>query len=510
MLEGQQQTIDGIIKRCYNKGKINGLASAGGIAFSVSYGGTIEESYNIGNILVENTNSRSGGIAGAVLGDGVDELGIIRNCYNLGKINGVKDSGGIVGILGNQYIIIENCYNIGVIIDRDLEINDCGGIIGKNENVGLVRNCYYLEGVASGAIHGVDDLINNVESKTLNYMSSIDIINTLNEGNNKWKFLEEHEYIYPILDWQNDIILPIKLLKDEYNNYNINTKEDLILLAEQVNNGDSLKDSIIYLNGNIKLECNLEKQWEPIGENKFYPFEGIFEGSNYSIEGIYIQRVQGTYSQNKQDYKGLFGINKGEIKNLNVSGTIIGIGNCYGGIAGSNEGIIKNCIVQNATILSKSYAGGIAGSNEGEIIESINMSNINIFSEGTYSNCVGGITGINKGLIDKCINRAEITSSYNHAGGIAGSNNNQGIIRNSLNKGEIFSTYNYAGGITGWNDGGIENCYNTGVVEVGNFGSGGIAGYIQGSIYNSYNIGEIKGVYPGGTVGGTNRTIYNQ
>ncbi len=126
-------------------------------------------------------------------------------------------------------------------------------------------------------------------------------------------------------------------------------------------------------------------------------FSGVFDGNYCTISGL----KRGTYGDPKTDkYLGLFGVVKGEIKNLildapNVYGTA-NIGDvddngvlkvCAGALVGKNEGTVSNCIVKNPTTilryehdkinddkLSKNstsgvvlYAGGLVGENEGVV-----------------------------------------------------------------------------------------------------------------------------------------------
>lgn len=126
-------------------------------------------------------------------------------------------------------------------------------------------------------------------------------------------------------------------------------------------------------------------------------FSGVFDGNYCTISGL----KRGTYENPETDkYLGLFGVVKGEIKNLildapNAYGTA-NIGDvddngvlkvCAGALVGKNEGTVSNCIVKNPTTilryehdkinddkLSKNstsgvvlYAGGLVGENEGVV-----------------------------------------------------------------------------------------------------------------------------------------------
>ena len=113
----------------------------------------------------------------------------------------------------------------------------------------------------------------------------------------------------------------------------------------------------------------------------------------------------------------------------------------------------------------------------------------------------GGIAGINAGIITMCKNEAYILSDDRYVGGIAGEST--GSIINCYNSGKIETTYErsngYIGGITGesGNESTISNCYNVGLLIVGERGNcGAIVGWYMGreisSCYyltDSYSIG---------------------
>lgn len=143
-------------------------------------------------------------------------------------------------------------------------------------------------------------------------------------------------------------------------------------------------------------DITIEDELKVIGTES-NQFSGVFDGNYCTISGL----KRGTYGDPKTDkYLGLFGVVKGEIKNLildapNVYGTA-NIGDvddngvlkvCAGALVGKNEGTVSNCIVKNPTTilryehdkinddkLSKNstsgvvlYAGGLVGENKGVV-----------------------------------------------------------------------------------------------------------------------------------------------
>ena len=138
--------------------------------------------------------------------------------------------------------------------------------------------------------------------------------------------------------------------------YTIDTVEDLIKFASEVNGGNSFAGQTVYLMESLDLEGSEDNQWTPIGtgSNKF---EGTFEGNGYTISGIYIKK-------DNYDDVAFFGENSGTIKNLGVYGEITGK-HFLAGLCAENNGTIEKCFSE-VTLTGKSInIGGIAAWNGG-------------------------------------------------------------------------------------------------------------------------------------------------
>ncbi|WP_050699396.1 TasA family protein [Anaeromassilibacillus senegalensis] len=240
----------------------------------------------------------------------------------------------------------------------------------------------------------------------------------------------------------------------------------------------------------MENDITLARGWEVLGlgSNTDTSFTGTFDGAGYTISGLHSV---------KNDYNniGLFALNNGTIKNLNLSVNQMEGSQYVGTVAGQNEasGVISNVHVTG------NYVGAL--------------------SKGSDGGFAGGIVGVNRGVMEDCssnIKGSGVTRgvvAYNYAGGIAGGN--YGTIRtsyalgginsgyvNDINAGNV-STY-YAGGLVGGNTGTIENCYaNVGDYIAGVQNVGGFAGLngSTGQIRNCYVIPNDK-VY-GGTYNST-------
>ncbi|MBQ8229292.1 MAG: hypothetical protein IJZ32_01195 [Clostridia bacterium] len=143
-----------LVKNLKNYGAVTGIKSyvggiVGGNAFSAKYEGCV----NYGEVKAQN---RVGGIAGSVAN------AEFRGCSNEGKVHATETAGGVIGYQSGGRIV--QCSNQGEVSTRD---NDCGGIIGKQEdgkeilactNTGAVSGKDYVGGIA-GTLKGANMLV---------------------------------------------------------------------------------------------------------------------------------------------------------------------------------------------------------------------------------------------------------------------------------------------------------------------------------------------------------------
>jgi len=270
-------------------------------------------------------------------------------------------------------------------------------------------------------------------------------------------------------------------------------------------------------------------------------FFGTFDGNGHIIKNMTVN-----LTREGVPYAGLFGRNKGNIRNIGIVYSSISIGpefawhSFVGGIVGDClSGDISNCYngvgiisVRKNSYEGHSYVGGIAGTVGigNDVIDIKNCYNTcDIFYSNTNSDNysvsrVGGIAGTIAGTISDCYNTGYIYSSnsdYNrisYVGGITGECNyyngfdGGGSISDCYNTGSIISSGD-AGGIIGVSThNSISNCYNTGSVSA-NFNAGGIAGINSSSINyakvsNCYNAGTISSSFNAGGIVGDNTCYY--
>jgi len=234
---------------------------------------------------------------------------------------------------------------------------------------------------------------------------------------------------------------------------------------------ESLDANYILINN---IGCNDSINWEsgkgfnPIG-NSTDQFTGNFDGKNYTIENLYINR---------------FGESEvGFISYVGYGGNVTQIG------------------LLNISIKNPSYnVGGLAAVNNGSITYS--------YTTGEFIDCPdgsGGLVADNYGLINNSFSSVFMKCTFN-ADGVGGlvSSNFEGIISNSYATGNIFGDSG-VGGLVGSSAGGIiSDCYAIGNVtsDSRNFG-GFIGSVVQTDISNCFSTGNVTEVVgPNSNFGG--------
>ena len=306
------------------------------------------------------------------------------------------------------------------------------------------------------------------------------------------------------------------------------TDADAILTADiDLNPGFTFKEDGSY-SGPDGEEPH---QWTPIG-NSSQQYSGTFDGANYTISGLYINRSDN--DQGLFGYLSIDGDNTGTVQNLSVSGSVSGI-NFVGGIAGQNGGRITDCAFSGSVSgvgpvggvvgwnggsvedcdftgsVSGNYVGGVVGQNSsGDSSGDSSASVTNCYNTGEVSGGedVGGVVGNNSfnATVTNCYNTGKVSGpdsgSDNNVGGVVGDNNS--TVKNCYNTGAVTGN-SYVGGVVGDNSGSVTNCYNTdsGTVTGSDGRVGGVVGYNSSStVENCYNIGEVSGLDSGNYVGG--------
>lgn len=271
--------------------------------------------------------------------------------------------------------------------------------------------------------------------------------------------------------------------QDSDGTYIIKTGAELYWFSNKVKSSTSANKTT-DINGKLAADIDLAGyKWTPIGASTSNVYEGCFDGAGYTIKNLYIEDVS---------YAGLFGVTKGQITGINVTGKIVSSKNNLGAIAGyiqtgttSRNAMISDCVSYvdiTSTAASGSNVGGIAGYTFASTAIQTTIKNCINYGKIEASGCreVGGITGYTSAsnvVVENCTNYGDINANYD-AGGIFGyikySTKAVSQINNCYNAGSITANKN-AGGIAGLLSGStteaykinVTNCYNAGIVTSG-------------------------------------------
>lgn len=260
---------------------------------------------------------------------------------------------------------------------------------------------------------------------------------------------------------------------------------------------------------------NINEGFKQIGTETNNAFTGKFDGLDYNIFGLTINR------SNEEDV-GLFGVvNGATINNVTLVGGSITGNYRVGGIVGNAIG--KNTVISNATnsasVTGNSQVGGIVGiitgnsDNKSKVNNVINTGTIN----GNAGNDVGGLIGSlnNSQLTGNSYNLGAVTSSGHDVGGLVGSASNSTIGDGTnlvYNRLDVTGAYN-VGGIVGNMEANstVKNAENSGTVLATGYDDDGTYKYHAGtdnttdSVIKKVNVANV-----GGIVGiSSNSTITN-
>ena len=253
---------------------------------------------------------------------------------------------------------------------------------------------------------------------------------------------------------------------------NITGTHDSWMLVHNVTNLQNMSSNLA---GRYALSQNIDATatsgwnaglgFSPVGNN-ITPFTGRFDGQNYTISNLRINRPA-------QDYIGLFGFSSG----ANV--------------------ITRNIGLLNANITGRDRVGGLTGYIDGGTI-----SNSYVTGSVSGNNQVGGLFGYSTGTLISNSYATGNVSGANSVGGLIGIRFGSSSISDSYATGNVIGT-DFVGGLVGYLGGGsFSNNYATGNVN-GNNQVGGLVGRADRPITNSYATGNVSGTVSniGGLVG---------
>lgn len=422
---GQNTSISTKAKIDRTSSKVNisssGIAYIAGIA-AQNNNAKIVNSYYIGELVSATTSSLRAGLVAQNTGSGSTDFSAIQKCY-------------AVATFGDNY---SNAY--GIVANNNY-----------NGHINYLLGLYYDATIAPNAIanpNGQTTQTDLFSGKTTDELSTKDtyIYFVDSEGTHTWNF----DIIWA---FEENATYPTLLMQGNESEISPAVDPGLILTAQDLAN--ILND----LNGNYKLGADIElgSNWAPIGTESA-PFTGTLDGNGHKINGLRITSLTTN--------AGLFGYNKGTLKDIKIYGVNITSGtNAVGAVASINEGTIEN-----AEVITKSgngkieittstgiKAGAIVGENKGTINGATTDINVTVSAgSSTVANYVGGIAGTNIGYIYNVNSSSYVNASNIKValiGGVVGEND--GYIDNAKFKGTILASETndevYAGGIAGYN-----------------------------------------------------------
>ena len=538
-----------LIKNCTNYADVTAQQTAGGFVGYVLRNGTtpgavaIENCTNYGHIKSLATKDAKAGAAGGMIGAlTVDSYSIeLRECHNLGIVEGYRYVGGMIGgtnigtnaVENNATSSIDKCTNDGRIIVTSADCGGIvglafhtkitnsinrgsvdkgtskfiGGIVGRAHTGAVIEKCINDAVVVSsgGAILGAPTDVNEGETPTAYTLTNCYYSEKYAAKNTAGTALKEAQIAFPAsyagLDFDKVFTmaggLPAiigfedKIYSDS--SYTVlDSAEDILALMQEAG----------PFTGSYVLACDIdlskytgELTQKCIGPEAATAFKGVFEGNGHTISGINISNTAKT---------GFFGYLSGAtIRNLTLDGNITSTTTYTGMFAGVANGLttIENCTAKGS-VSGKEQVGGIIGLallNGGtpklRVINTVNRASVT-----ATSNKIGGIIGHvqlekenSSAIISACSNYGDVKTTSTTTSNIAGTAGIVGYVKNYVEKDvEGVKERTYGLGVQ------VVACVNHGTVETKGTRVAGIVGGVMEDktgltlISDCVNYGTVK------------------
>ena len=417
--------------------------------------GTVEGCRSLAKLTYNDESSVFwGGIAGR-------NSGTLKNNLAYNSTVNAPTSGAIVGsqeggtLISNYYYNCtingaSNASNVGIVYENNnmYKLSDVDDAC-KAVQIGASNNAITFQPTGEATTYDVSKITvyegNNVlkflilffsgDTKTVNFGLSHsnatgNVVKYYDTNGNELISSDDNTYTYTMTN--KALSISAKLIPDwaqknsgdnEGDAYVISTAEQLDLLSERVNAGNSYANKFFKLGDNLTYTKATTNNFTPIGTES-HPFGGNFDGNKKTISGINI-------SLGTTDNVGLFGYaSDATIKNLKLDDSTIN-GRLYvGAILGcgysvSNTTTIENCLVTSSVTVSgqSDVVGGIVG-----ITATVRGCVCAASVSGT--SVIGGIIGDgNNSTVTNCLYTGSSITGYNK-GAIAGNKNNGNFTYN--------------------------------------------------------------------------------
>ena len=476
-----------------------GYVDTGGIVQNLSVSGSVKGDDYVGGVVGDNRgsvedcdftgsvsgNSYVGGVVG-VVGVVGDSSGSVKNCYNTGAVSSLDSGSGnsVGGVVGYNDIggSVTNCYNTGS-VNGSIE---AGGVVGSNSLSATVTNCYNtgeVSGMYVGGVVGYNDgpVKNCYNTGSVSGKISVGgvvgynsgpVKNCYNTGSVSGPDSVSGSYVGGVVGYNGvtGTVTDCYFLKDT--------------AASGIGNGGGgatpLSAEEFADRSKFSSWTDFDNTWkiEPIFGRPTLQANAEIGGTANNPYRIFTATQLAAFRDLVNDENDQTADPDAHAKLMNnidlkdVCGESL-----HGGTSWNPIGSFSN-----------SYKGTFDGN--GKTISGLYI--------GTTANNQGlfGYVGTGGTVKDLTVS-GTVTGTGDYVGGVVGYNN--GTVENCYNTGSV-SGLDSVGGVAGWNDGSVENCYNTGKVS-GGAGVGGVVGYNSSTVENCYNIGEVSGSPVGGVVG---------
>ena len=459
----------------------------------------------IGNSLKQYTGTFNGNgktISGLYFDDsGTDYVGLFGNVGSSGNVSNVgvvasyfKGKNNVGGVCGYNYGPIKNCYNTGAVNgsenvggvcgNNNGKIQNCystgvvsgskyvGGVCGNN-NGGTITNCYFdSNNYGGGAVGSTDGgTITDVEGKKTNAFEKGEVCYLLQSGQEKDSGSEDAPMVWgQTIDGQT-----------------IDIDKAPVLTSDSAKTVYPKTTGCVASYSNTNSEIT-EKEHSNLGADFRCTDCGNYVAPELNKDVYEITNASQLYWFAKYVNKGNTSAKAILKENIVVNENVLG---ADGKLVSDTSKFVSWTPIGSE---SKQYTGTFDGN--GKTISGLYFDN-----NGTDYVGLFGYVGS-----DGNVSNVGVVASYfkgkNNVGGVCGYND--GTIQNCYNTGAV-SGSEYVGGVCGYYDGGtITNCYNTGAVS-GSMYVGGVCGYNGwGTITNCYNTGAVSGSEDVGGVCGCN------
>ncbi|EMA58241.1 beta strand repeat-containing protein [Halorubrum lipolyticum] len=403
---------------------------------------------------------------GGVVGESADESEI-TDSYAVGAVDGETEVGGLVGY-NNESSVLNESYAAGA-VDGDVGV---GGLIGVNN--ATVGNSYWDRGAATrenatgGGAGSEDDLsgfgaVGDAEpaAEMTGLNATVEMDDLAFYGT--WM---PRDGGYPDLAWNSsfadggDAFDALVAGDGNETPYAITNVYELQLIGQRLSANHELTTDINASRTDGWSVSSAENDgvgFEPLGDD-LDSFDGSFEGNGHSIDGVTIERPNGTDT-------GLFGVTGSDstIANVTITDANVTGAQNVGALVGRNGGTISGGDAQGGSLQGVEAGSQLIGE--------------------ARSDSVGGLVGQNNGrVVDSSASATVSAPDRSGVGGLVGQNNNGRVVDSNTSGTVSAPNGSDVGGLVGENNGRVRSSSASGTVSASNGSSiGGLVGFSSGT-----------------------------